>query len=199
MLTEDSDPSFRSLLNIALRSVERIQRLTNSLLDLSRLESGQPVANTFPTLPSILTRDALEAVQPVAESKNQNLISSIPADLPYILVDADMIRRVLVNLLENAIKFTPPGGRIELGAGRQEDWVKIWVLDNGPGIPKTDQERIFTKFIRLNQEDSPQGFGMGLAYCRLAIEGHGGRIWVESHPGMGSKFSFILPLAKIKE
>jgi signal transduction histidine kinase len=186
-------------LNIALRSVERIQRLTNSLLDLSRLESGQPVANTFPTPPSILTRDALEAVQPVAENKNQSLLSTVPSDLPYVLVDADMIRRVLVNLLENAVKFSPPGGHIELGAAQQDDWVRVWVLDNGPGIPETDQERIFKKFIRLNQEDSPQGLGMGLAYCRLAIEGHGGRIWVESQPGKGSKFCFILPLAKIKE
>jgi PAS domain S-box-containing protein len=199
MLPGDSDPSFRSLLNIALRSVERIQRLTNSLLDLSRLESGQPVVNLFPTPPSILARDALEAVQPVAENKNQTLLLTIPADTPYILVDADMIRRVLINLLENAIKFTPPGGHIELGASLQDEWVRLWVQDDGPGIPELDQDRIFNKFIRLNQEEGPQGFGMGLAYCRLAVEGHRGRIWVESQPGVGSKFSFILPLAKIKE
>jgi signal transduction histidine kinase len=83
MLPEDSDPSFRSLLNIALRSVERIQRLTNSLLDLSRLESGQPVANMFPTPPFILARDAVEAVLPVAETKNQSLLSKVPTALPH--------------------------------------------------------------------------------------------------------------------
>jgi len=199
MLTEESDPSFRSLLNIAMRSVERIQRLTNSLLDLNRLESGQPVVNLFPTPPSILARDALEAVQPIAENKHQKLLSTIPADLPHIQVDSDMIRRVLVNLLENAVKFSPPGGRIELGAGLQGDWVRMWVEDDGPGIQNTDQDRIFNKFTRLNQDKSPQGFGMGLAYCRLAVEGHGGRIWVESQPGAGSKFCFTLPLANIKE
>jgi signal transduction histidine kinase len=199
MLTEESDPSFRSLLNIALRSVERIQRLTNSLLDLSRLESGQPVVNLFPTPPSILGRDALEAVQPIAENKHQKLLSTIPVDLPHIQVDSDMIRRVLVNLLENAVKFTPPGGHIELGAGLQGNSVRMWVEDDGPGIPNTDQDRIFNKFTRLNQDKSPQGFGMGLAYCRLAVEGHGGRIWVESQPGAGSKFCFTLPLANIKE
>jgi len=199
MLPEDSDPSFRSLLNIALRSVERIQRLTNSLLDLSRLESGQPVANMFPTLPSILARDAVEAVLPVAETKNQNLISKVSTDLPHILVDADMVRRVLVNLLENAVKFTPPGGHIELEGCLQEDWVRLWVQDNGPGIPEADQDRIFNKFTRLNQEKGSQGLGMGLAYCRLAVEGHGGKIWVESQPGAGSRFNFILPIANIKE
>jgi len=199
MLPEDSDPTFRSLLNIALRSVERIQRLTNSLLDLSRLESGQPVANMFPTPPFILARDAVEAVSPVAETKNQSLLSKVPTTLPHILVDADMIRRVMVNLLENAVKFTPPGGHIELGASLQEDWVRLWVQDDGPGISVADQDRIFNKFTRLNQENSPQGLGMGLAYCRLAVEGHGGKIWVESQPGAGSKFCFVLPMANIKE
>jgi len=199
MLPDDSDPSFHSLLNIALRSVERIQRLTNSLLDLSRLESGQPVVNMFPTPPFILARDAVEAVLPVAETKNQSLLSKVPTAMPHIQVDADMIRRVLVNLLENAVKFTPPGGHIEVGASLQEDWVRLWVQDDGPGIPEADQNRIFNKFTRLNHENGPQGLGMGLAYCRLAVEGHGGRIWVESQPGAGSKFCFVLPMAKIKE
>jgi signal transduction histidine kinase len=199
MLPEESDPSFRSLLSIALRSVERIQRLTNSLLDLSRLESGQPVANMFPTPPFILSRDAVEAVLPVAETKSQTILSKVSHTLPHILVDADMIRRVLVNLLENAVKFTPPGGDIELDGSLQEGWVKFWVQEDGPGIPEADHERIFNKFTRLNQENGPQGLGMGLAYCRLAVEGHGGKIWIESRPGAGAKFCFILPIANIKE
>ena len=103
-----------------------------------------------------------------------------------ILVDVDMIHRVLINLLENAIKFTPVRGRIEVG-GRVEsaEWVRLWVRDNGPGIPPAEQERIFEKFTRLHGKKRPGGLGVGLAFCRLAVNGHGGRIWVESEPQRG--------------
>ena len=196
MLPQDGDPAYRSLLNIALRSTERIKRLTNSLLDMSRLESGQPVVNLFSTSPVLLAVDAVEAVSPVAETKNQIIKLTMPADTPPVLVDGEMIRRVLINLLENAVKYSPPGGDITLGADIEDDVARIWVQDTGPGILTLDQEQIFDKFTRLNPKGSQKGFGLGLAYCRLAIEGHGGKIWVESEPGEGSRFSFTLPLAK---
>ena len=196
MLPQDGDPAYRSLLNIALRSTERIQRLTNSLLDMSRLESGQPVVNLFSTPPVLLAVDAVEAVSPVAETKNQIINLNVPPDTPPVLVDGEMIRRVLINLLENAVKYSPPGGEITLGADIKDDVARIWVQDTGPGILTLDQEQIFDKYTRLNPKGSQKGFGLGLAYCRLAIEGHGGTIWVESEPGEGSRFSFTLPLAK---
>jgi PAS domain S-box-containing protein len=196
MLPQDGDPAYRSLLNIAMRSTERIQRLTNSLLDMSRLESGQPVVNLFSTSPVLLAVDAVEAVSPVAETKNQIIKLNVPPDTPPVLVDGDMIRRVLINLLENAVKYSPPGGEITLGADIEDDVARIWVQDSGPGILTLDQEQIFDKYTRLNPKGSQKGFGLGLAYCRLAIEGHGGQIWVESKPGEGSRFSFTLPLAK---
>ncbi len=196
MLPQDGDPAYRSLLNIAMRSTERIQRLTNSLLDMSRLESGQPVVNLFSTSPVLLAVDAVEAVSPVAETKNQIIKLNVPPDTPPVLVDGDMIRRVLINLLENAVKYSPPGGEITLGADIEDDVARIWVQDSGPGILTLDQEQIFDKYTRLNPKGSQKGFGLGLAYCRLAIEGHGGQIWVESEPGEGSRFSFTLPLAK---
>jgi len=196
MLPQDGDPAFRSLLNIALRSTERIQRLTNSLLDMSRLETGQPVINLFSTSPVLLAVDAVEAVSPVAETKNQIINLRIPADTPPVMVNADMIRRVLINLLENAVKYSPPNGEISLGAVIEPNQAKIWVQDSGPGIPAKEQEHIFDKFTRLNPEMSQKGIGLGLAYCRLAIEGHGGRIWVESEAGQGSQFCFTLPLAQ---
>jgi signal transduction histidine kinase len=110
----------------------------------------------------------------------------------------DMIRRVLINLMENASKFTPPEGKIELGGKQDGDWVQMWVQDNGPGIPTADQERIFNKFTRLKSEGAPSGLGVGLAFCRLAVEGHGGKIRVESEPGHGSKFIVSLPVEKEK-
>ena len=196
MLPQDGDPAYRSLLNIALRSTERIQRLTNSLLDMSRLESGQPVVNLFSTSPMLLAVDAVEAVSPVAETKNQIIKLTMPPDTPPVLVDGDMIRRVLINLLENAVKYSPPDGEISLGADIEDDMARIWVQDTGPGILTLDQEQIFDKYTRLNPKGSQKGFGLGLAYCRLAIEGHGGQIWVDSVEGEGSRFSFTLPLAK---
>ena len=193
MLPKDGDPAFRSLLNIALRSTERIQRLTNSLLDMSRLESGQPVVHRVSASPVTLAVDAIDAVSPVAETKNQIINLKLPANPPTLMIDADMIRRVLINLLENAVKYSPPDGEITLGAEFVEQQTKIWIQDSGPGISADEQEYIFDKFTRLNPEGDQKGFGLGLAYCRLAIEGHGGRIWVESEPNQGARFTFTLP------
>jgi PAS domain S-box-containing protein len=196
MLPPEGDPAFRSLLNIALRSTERIQRLTNSLLDINRLETGQPIVNLFSTSPGLLAVEAFEAVSPIAETKNQIIKLRIPVDLPHVIIDADMIRRVLINLLENAVKYSPPDGEISIGAEIDANQAKIWVQDSGPGIPAKEQEYIFDKFTRLDPEGSQKGFGLGLAYCRLAIEGHGGKIWVESGTGGGSCFYFTLPLSE---
>jgi signal transduction histidine kinase len=111
-----------------------------------------------------------------------------------------MIYRVIVNLLENAIKFSPVESRIEIG-GRVEsaDWIKIWVRDEGPGIPPAEQERIFEKFMRGGGKEKPKGLGVGLAFCRLAVQGHGGRIWLESELGKGTTFWAVLPVARVRK
>lgn len=194
MLPPDADPSQRSLLKIAIRSTERIQRLTNSLLDLRRLEAGQPVTNQQLVSPSSLASDAVETVMPVLTNKNQQISLLIPEDTPQVWVDADMIRRVLTNLLENAVKYTPAGSQIAVGAQFTDGQVYMWVQDTGPGIPPGEQDRIFDKFTRLHGRSGPRGFGLGLAFCRLAVEAHGGRIWVESGPDVGACFRFTLPV-----
>ena len=122
--------------------------------------------------------------------------ANIPEDIPLVLVDGDMIRRVLINLLENATKFTPPEGAIRVGVQREMEWVCLWVDDTGPGIPLDDRKIIFDKFTRLHENSGPTGYGLGLAYCRLAVEGHGGRIWIEDAPETGSRFAFVIPVAK---
>ncbi|MCX8061866.1 MAG: ATP-binding protein, partial [Anaerolineales bacterium] len=195
ILPLENEPALKSLLNIAIRSTERIQRLTNSLLDLRRLEAGQPISNPQPQSVHEIVHDSIEAVQSSAESKHQVVETKLAALLPEVLVDGEMIRRVLINLLENAIKYTPQGSRIEVGAHPQGEMVQIWVQDSGPGIPASEQERIFDKFTRLRSAEGQHGFGLGLAYCRLAVEAHGGRIWVESQPNQGSCFRFTLPIA----
>ncbi len=194
MLPSGDGQAMKPLLDIAMRSTQRIQRLTDSLLDMNRLEAGQPIGNRQLVDISILVREAVEVVSPVTKNKNQKMNWEVPANLPEVLVDSDMIRRVITNLLENAAKYSPPNGQIQISARRDGNQVCVWVQDNGPGIPASEHERIFDKFIRLSTEESAKGLGLGLAYCRLAVLGHGGRIWVESEVGVGSRFYFTLPI-----
>jgi NtrC-family two-component system sensor histidine kinase KinB len=195
LLYPAQDTSLTSMVNIAKRSTDRIQRLTNSLLDINRLEAGQPVRNRLAINPAFLAQDAVETVFPLTQSKNQELINNVPAGLPQVLVDGDMIRRVLVNLLENAIKYTQQNGKIQLGGDQDDGWIKLWVEDNGPAVPDSEHERIFQKFTRLSYREAPKGLGLGLAYCRLAVEGHGGKIWLDSKLKAGARFVFTLPIA----
>jgi len=194
MVPEDDRETVFTILKIAENSTDRIQRLVSSLLDVNRLESGQPVADqdVVETIP--LIEKAVLDVEPVAQGRRQTIIVELPKQLPRIWVDGDMARRVLINLMENSVKFTPPEGKLEVGARHEDDWVHIWVKDNGPGIPFVEQERIFDKFTRLRGSNKANGLGIGLAFCRLAVVGHGGKIWVESEPGKGSTFHFTFPV-----
>lgn len=199
LVPQDVEPAQKSLLDIAIRSTERIQRLTNSLLDIRRLEAGQPIGNRQSSSPTHLVYEAVATVKPIVENKNQEISLIIPDSLPEIWVDPDMIQRVLTNLLENAVKFTPPGSKIYVGARSDSKDVFMWVQDTGPGIPSNQHARIFDKFTRLHGKDGPKGLGLGLAYCRLAVEAHGGRIWVENAPDIGACFKFTLPFIKAQE
>jgi signal transduction histidine kinase len=194
MVRLDEDPAVKSLFDIAVRSTERIERLTNSLLDISLLEAGRPVFNIKPTETLTLIQDALNIVGPVAENKRQEIILHAPKELPIVMVNGDMIRRVLINLLENATKFSAPDETIHVRASIEDQWVQIWVEDAGPGVPPERWKTIFDKYTRLHGKSGPSGFGLGLAYCRLAVEGHGGKIWVENAPEAGARFIFTIPI-----
>jgi len=133
----------------------------------------------------------------VAEAKGHTLRFNLARDLPDIQCDVEMVRRVVINLLENAVKYTQSGGDITVSAALTEakDKLAVSVADTGPGISQHDQMAIFDKFARIHGEGRPKGLGLGLAFCRLAVEAHGGTIWVESEEGQGSTFAFTLPLA----
>jgi signal transduction histidine kinase len=120
--------------------------------------------------------------------------NELPPRLPLVSIDADMVRRVVINLLENSIKYTPGTGVVTITGKSDPKEVTISVKDTGPGIPATEHTRIFNKFARLNREAAPKGLGLGLSFCKLATEAHGGRIWVESQVGKGARFSFTLPI-----
>jgi PAS domain S-box-containing protein len=197
MLPEDE--TLQTMLNIARNSTGRIQRLVNSLLDINRLEAGQQVVDQHAVDPLVLIRESLRDVEPAAAGRQQKLENKATSVLPLIWVDVDMIHRMFINLLENAIKYTPVGGQIEIGAQTSGGAsVKFWVRDNGPGVSAADRERIFEKFTRLRNNNS-SGLGVGLAFCKLAVQGHGGQIWIESELGNGTTFWLTLPVAQRKE
>jgi len=195
MMPETERETVLSILKIAENSTDRIQRLVSSLLDVSRLESGQTVADqsVVETLP--LVRNILKDVEPSARGRKQTLVEELPDELPAIWVDGDMARRVLINLAENACKYSPSNSTITVGAEADDGWMHFWIKDQGAGIPISEQDHVFDKFTRLPGQSKAGGLGIGLAFCRLAVQGHGGRIWVESELDKGSTFHFTFPIA----
>ncbi len=194
LMPAGDDDNMRSILTIGMRSSDRMQRLIATLLDIYRLEAGQPIPNRKSVEVAPLVREAIDAVQPVVENKGQVIRMEVEANLPRLWIDADMIRRVVINLLDNATKFILFKGEIVLSARRSGDMVEFVVADNGPGIPSDKLDQIFDKFARLQVERFPKGLGLGLAFCKLAVRSHGGDIRVESELNQGSKFIFSLPI-----
>jgi NtrC-family two-component system sensor histidine kinase KinB len=195
-VASSNDPSMQQLYEISNRSTERMQRLISSLLDINRLEAGQPITNKQQTEVEKLVDDAIETILPVAISKEVVIEKMIFSKLPSIYVDTDMIRRVLTNLLENAVKFSTQGDKTAIGAKTNGNQVTMWVEDHGPGVPEEALERIFNKFVRLHGTGISKGLGLGLAFCRIAVQSHGGKIWVENISGGGSRFILTLPTTK---
>jgi two-component system, OmpR family, clock-associated histidine kinase SasA len=137
----------------------------------------------------------VEDILAKADAKAQNLKMDVPPDLPYVHADIDHIRQVLINLLDNAIKYTPAGGMIKLCVlHRTTQKVQVSVMDDGPGIPIEKQKAVFHDAFRLERDELQEGYGIGLALCQRIIRAHYGQIWVDSTPDEGSSFSFTLPV-----
>lgn len=190
---QDSE-TLNSVFEVARRSTERMQRMIDGLLDINRLESGQQITKkTYTKIPQVID-EACDVLQGVARNKEIRFIKEIGPDIPDILIDSEMIRRVIINLLENSIKFSPNQSSIRVGVQKDQGMVKVFVEDQGQGIPEENREDIFEKFVRLKQNYPLKGLGLGLAFCKLAVQAHGGKIWVENIPQGGSRFVFTLPL-----
>ena len=185
----------QELFGLVTTNTDRMIRLIDSMLDVSRMEAGQAYLETAPA-------NLLSLVQTVAQRVSRLLIKHSltlnidVTDLPDLLSDADMIDRVLANLLDNAIKFTPNHGTICLRAMRDGNQVTVRVSDTGRGVPHDQRQRFFERFAQVpGDQPRTRGFGLGLTFCRLAIEAHGGRIWVEDgENGVGTQFVFTLPI-----
>jgi two-component system clock-associated histidine kinase SasA len=139
--------------------------------------------------------DVLEGMAAKIDANQQTVTLEIPQDLPSVYIDASQVQRVLSNLLDNAIKYTPIGGFINITAlHRTTQKIQVAIQDTGPGIPAENQDRIFEESFRLKRDEEKDGYGLGLALCRRILRAHYGRIWVESSPGEGSQFVFTLPV-----
>jgi signal transduction histidine kinase len=189
-----SDSPVSQLVDIALRSGRQMQDLIDSMLDVSRLEQHEVPLNRTQAEAEAVLRAVEDQLDSMARARQVELNFEVQGDTPIAWIDQDMIRRVLVNLVTNAVKYSPRDGRVDVVVSAQEGCLNFSVTDEGPGIPGEYQWRIFDKFARVQVKDAASGVGLGLAFCRLAVQAHGGRIWVESTPGQGSTFLFTLPL-----
>jgi PAS domain S-box-containing protein len=187
----------RDLLGVIHSEAIRLTHLIDDFLDLQRIEGGyQPYAFAPLALESVL-RDSVELFEKTAGPHTLRLTA--PSSLPQIRGDANRLRQVLVNLISNAIKFSPQGGEVVVGTQAEAQRVMVWVKDHGVGIPQEALSKLFTKFFRVDNSDTHNigGTGLGLALVREIIHAHQGRIWVESTPGNGSTFFFTLPIAHL--
>jgi two-component system phosphate regulon sensor histidine kinase PhoR len=167
--------------------------MVEELLELTRIESGRVPLKLAPTSPAHLLNEAVKRLEVQAERAGLEVIVDCPVDLPPVLADERRLEQVVVNLLHNAIKFTPSGGRISLRARQEMDHVFFEVTDTGAGILADDLSRIFERFFKADRARTTGGTGLGLAIARHLVEAHGGKIWAESVEGKGSSFFFTIP------
>lgn len=177
--------------------VDEMTQMVQELLELSRIESGQAPLRLFPSTVAQLVEPVIERLRAQAGRAGLTLNVVLPANLPEVMVDADRVRTVILNLVHNAIKFTPPEGQITVSARVALDAVVIAVADTGIGIPADDIPRIFERFYKADRARSGGGTGLGLAIAKHTVHAHNGRIWVESTEGVGSTFFFTLPLVNL--
>ena len=189
----------REFLEIIRKNAARMSRLTEDLLTLARVESGEQRFDTQPTLPAELLHEAIQSFQEIARTQNVELVveneSATPVD-----ADREAIHQVFANLIDNALKYGASGGRIVLGARRAHHQVEFYVQDFGPGIPSEHLPRLFERFYRIDKARSREsgGTGLGLAIAKHIVLAHGGAIRAESELNHGSRFLFTLPTASIR-
>lgn len=191
------DPDNRQLLNVALSNCERLIRIINDILDVSKIEAGRLALNPQPTDVRQLLETSKQAVQTVAQNARVTLDVQVPDALPVVNVDADRIVQVLVNLMSNAVNYAPVDSSVTIEAASDGEHVSIAVQDRGPGISESDLALLFQKFQQVDTSASRRkgGTGLGLAISKALVEQHGGQITVQSEVGKGSRFTVVLPAA----
>ncbi|HXI11155.1 MAG TPA: response regulator [Thermoanaerobaculia bacterium] len=189
----DLNPAQREMMAIAAGGGKTLLGMVNDLLDVEKMASSSTKLQYEELSPDSLVAGAIEQVCSLAEGSDTRLVSDVTPGLPFLQGDENKLSRTLVNLIANAIKFTPSGSVTISVFMEGDDFMRFAVRDTGEGIPPEAFERIFEKFGQVGSSKKV-GTGLGLAFCKLAVEAHGGRIKVESTPGVGSTFSFTIPL-----
>jgi PAS domain S-box-containing protein len=196
----DLSPFQMDKVKIMNARADQMTKIINDLLDVTRLEEGRLVGEKWPAPVEGLIVNAVSEYKGRAASSRQELRYLVEDNLPPVSVDVWRVHQVMENLIGNAMKFTPQGGSIEVMArsSAEPDMVEIEVRDTGPGIPAKEQEKLFTMFYQIETDSSRSagGLGLGLVISKGIVEGHGGRIWVESEAGLGSSFKFTLPVSR---
>jgi two-component system phosphate regulon sensor histidine kinase PhoR len=190
----DDNVNRTRFMEIIREQAQRLARLTDDLLKLSRIEAGRLDLESGPVSVAGLVNGCVESARLKAESKGLRIMVELPEFLPAVRGDAVQLGEVLQNLVDNALQYTPPGGRIDVTAYSNGHEVIFTVADTGIGIPESDLERIFERFYRVDADRSREagGTGLGLSIARHIVDAHGGRIWVESAVGQGSRFRFSI-------
>lgn len=208
----------QELLGIAHQGSQTMLEMVNTLLDIAKLEQGHMNLNCEPLSPYALIDQTLDRLKVAADAQRVGLAQELAVGLPLIEADREKLVRVLQNLIDNGIKFSPGGSVVTLGASftriggpksaeqpglplklprlAEGEWLLFWVRDQGPGIPPQYHERIFEKFGQVRGGRKVRGTGLGLTFCKLAVEAHGGQIWLQSIEGKGSTFALALPLSQ---
>ena len=182
-----------SLLTTIVQSTQWMNRLIQDLLDVASIEAGRLSLERGRETASTIVARALRMFEVEANSRRIELVSDASAELPTLVVDASRILQVLGNLLRNALKFTPDGGRIAVGVVARLGNIVFAVTDTGPGIPVADQPRVFDRYWHSRRTANKRGTGLGLSIAKGIVEAHGGRMWLESTPGQGATFLFSVP------
>jgi signal transduction histidine kinase len=197
----------REYVRTVMEKGDQLLQLITGILDISRMEAGEMRIDKVPVDLDGVISIALSTIAPHARRKRLSLHCTVPPGLPLVLGDRDKIRQVMLNLLGNAVKFTPEGGRVEIAAEEaplsapemvaRGKGVRVWVQDSGIGIPQDHLKRVFDPFFQVDNTSTREygGTGLGLSIVKRLVEAHGGAVWVDSDPGKGSTFSFTLPLA----
>ncbi|RRR66901.1 MAG: GAF domain-containing protein [Candidatus Viridilinea halotolerans] len=193
-ITGEVNPTQREILSIAYTSAQHLLNMVNLLLDISRLEGGRmPIDRRMVPINELLTQ-AVDRMGVIARSKSIVITHQVASEITHVYADEELLLRVLQNLLDNALKFSPRAGTVWLLAEAEGNHqIRFSVRDEGGGIPAVDREKIFAKFGQAGNNRS-SGSGLGLTFCKLVVEAHGGHIWVESDVGEGSTFFLTLPV-----
>ncbi len=188
------DAVIEQSLLVAQRSANRVLSLTEALLDIARLQSGRMEIDYEEIDVPTLVSELMIEYTALANDDSVIIRNQIPSQLPAVYADLDKLIRIITNLVDNAIKFTPEGGHVTISAKlATEHLIEITVIDSGPGVPPDYREKIFERFVQVpGQRARRRGTGLGLTFCRLTVEAHGGRIWVDANPEGGSIFTFTI-------